>query len=70
MTNPGRSGLIAALVAGFALTAIAAKEPTIEELKARLDSTATGDRPRLCLQIAERQFDCHKIVCRGPKRHG
>ena len=57
MRNSGRSALIAALVAGFAVAAIAAKEPTIEELKARLDSTAIGDRPRLCLQIAERQLD-------------
>jgi hypothetical protein len=32
------------------------KEPTVEELKARLSSTNIGDRPQLCLQIAERQL--------------
>jgi len=57
MTNPGRSALIAALVAGFAVAAIAARDPTIDELKDRLKSTSIGDRPRLCLQIAERQLD-------------
>jgi hypothetical protein len=35
----------------------AANEPSIDELKARLSSAGTGDRPRLCLQIAERQLD-------------
>jgi len=33
------------------------KEPTVEELKARLSSTNIGERPQLCLQIAERQLD-------------
>src|SRR5580693_7692513 len=31
-------------------------EPTIEELKARLESTSMGDRPHLCVQIAQKQL--------------
>jgi hypothetical protein len=31
-------------------------EPTVEELKARLASTAIGDRPHLCVEIAQRQL--------------
>jgi hypothetical protein len=52
-----RSVLITLLVACFAATAIANKDVTIDELKARVTSTQVGDRPRLCLQIAERQLD-------------
>src|SRR5438105_14538159 len=57
IANASRGVLMAVLVAGFADMAIAAKDATIEELKARLTSTEIGARPRLCLQIAERQFD-------------
>jgi len=57
MTKSIRSALIALLVACFASIAMAAKDPTIEELKDRLKSTSVGDRPRLCVQIAERQLD-------------
>lgn len=32
-------------------------EPTVEDLKARVASTSIGDRPKLCLQIAERQLN-------------
>lgn len=48
---------MAVLTACFAAAAIAAKDSTVEELKARLGSTAIGERPHLCLQIAERQLD-------------
>jgi hypothetical protein len=61
---PGTRGLkfvgaagLAALSLIFLVSSAAAKEPTIEELKARLSSTSIGDRPALCLQIAERQLD-------------
>jgi len=57
MTNSSCCALLAVLAACFTSTAMAGKDPTIDELKARLDSTAMGDRPRLCLQIAERQLD-------------
>jgi hypothetical protein len=52
----GGTGL-AALLTIFLVSSAAAKELTIEELKARLSSTSIGDRPQLCLQIAERQLD-------------
>jgi hypothetical protein len=49
--------VMAALVAlATALTVLASKEPTVEELKARLSSTTIGDRPQLCLQIADKQL--------------
>jgi hypothetical protein len=57
MSKSTRNAVLAALVVGFALAAMASKDPTVEELKDRLKSTSIGDRPRLCLQIAERQFD-------------
>jgi hypothetical protein len=44
------------LMAGAAGSAAASGEPTLEELKARLSSTSIGDRPHLCLQIAQRQL--------------
>jgi hypothetical protein len=55
-------------VAGMTITAMmvfacvspssASKEqPTVEELKARVTSAAVGDRPKICLEIAERQLD-------------
>lgn len=33
-----------------------ASEPTVDELKARVESASVGDRPRLCVQIAQRQL--------------
>jgi len=33
-----------------------ADEPTVDQLKARLASTDVRDRPKLCVQIAERQL--------------
>ena len=35
---------------------VAGKEPTIEELKARISSAPIGDRPHLCLQVAQQQL--------------
>lgn len=46
-----------ALSAGLGAGALAAKNASVEELKAQLSSTSIGDRPRLCLQIAEKQLD-------------
>jgi hypothetical protein len=54
------------LWAGFALWALAVgasghatagKEPTVEDLKARVASTSIGARPRLCVEIAQKQLD-------------
>jgi hypothetical protein len=52
-----RTVVLAALLAGFLASPMAAKEQTLEELKARVSSASVGDRPQLCLQIAERQLD-------------
>ena len=32
-------------------------EPTVEQLKARLSATSLNDKPKLCLQIAQRQLE-------------
>jgi hypothetical protein len=45
-----------ALVAAVATDAASSNKPSIEELKARLSSTSVGDRPHLCVQIAEKQL--------------
>jgi hypothetical protein len=52
-----RSVAVAALLAAFLVSPMAAKEQTLEELKAHVSSASVGDRPQLCLQIAERQLD-------------
>jgi hypothetical protein len=52
-----RGATIAALLVAFVTSSMAAKEQTLDELKARLSSTSVGDRPQICLQIAERQLD-------------
>src|SRR5690242_17174940 len=47
----------AALVAIVSVMAGAlAVDPTVEGLKGRLASTSIGDRPKLCVQIAQRQM--------------
>jgi predicted transcriptional regulator len=45
-----------ALAAALSASALPGTEPTVEELKARLSSTSVGDRPHLCVQIAEQQL--------------
>jgi hypothetical protein len=45
-----------ALVAALTATAAHGNELTVEELKARLSSTSLGDRPHLCVQIAQKQL--------------
>jgi hypothetical protein len=52
-----RDVAIAALLAAFLASPMAAKEQTLEELKARVSLASVGERPQLCLQIAERQLD-------------
>jgi len=37
--------------------AAAAAEPSLEDLKSKLASASAGDRPHLCVQIAERQLE-------------
>ena len=47
--------VFAFLAAGIA-GAMPSGEPTVEQLKARLSSTSIGDRPHLCVQIAQKQL--------------
>jgi hypothetical protein len=46
--------LLAALMCSLPLRAVAV-DPTLDELKARATSGNIGDRPHICIQIAERQ---------------
>ena len=36
--------------------ALPSNEPTVEDLKAKVPSVSVGDRPHLCVQIAQRQL--------------
>jgi hypothetical protein len=45
-----------ALAAALAPRALSAAKPTVDELKARVSSASAGERPRLCVEIAQRQL--------------
>lgn len=50
-------GVVAVLtLAAGAVHALPNNEPTVEDLKAKVPSVSVGDRPHLCLQIAQRQL--------------
>src|SRR6202790_2148771 len=48
--------MLFALVAALTARGAPSSEPTVEELKARLSSASIGDRPHLCVRIAEKQL--------------
>jgi signal transduction histidine kinase len=48
---------VAALIAALTASATPPAEQTLDELKARISSASTGDKPRLCLLIAQRQLE-------------
>ncbi len=51
-------GAVALVVVLAGVTAHAAtnNDPSVEQLKAKLSSTSVGDRPHLCVQIAQKQL--------------
>jgi predicted alpha/beta superfamily hydrolase len=51
--------LVTSLIFGAAITAssLPRRDASVEELKGRLSSTSIGDRPELCLEIANKQLD-------------
>lgn len=51
-----RAALLVAFVVSFTASAMPGTDPTVDTMKSRLASTSIGDRPRLCVQIAERQM--------------
>jgi len=51
-----RAATLAAVVTALGAGALASVEPTVEELKARLSSTSIGERPHICVQIAQQQL--------------
>ena len=50
--------MVAVVMAGFAMTAgaLPAADPMVDALKARVTTAGIGDRPHLCVQIAEHQL--------------
>src|ERR1035441_8531267 len=52
----GAFTLFALLAATVLARGAPSSEPTVEELKARLSSTGIGDRPHLCVHIAQKQL--------------
>jgi len=48
--------VVLALVAGLMPAPALGVDPSVEELKARLATASVGDRPHLCVQIAEKQL--------------
>lgn len=53
--DPSRKGALV-LVMLLAVLAQGANEATVDQLKAKVPSASAGDKPRICLQIAERQL--------------
>jgi hypothetical protein len=53
--DPSRKGALV-LVILLAALAQGANEATVDQLKAKVPSASAGDKPRICLQIAERQL--------------
>lgn len=68
MTNPGMRGerfafrvfavvLLAAVAApATPLLTLPSDEPSVDELKAKLSPASVGDKPRICVQIAQKQL--------------
>jgi hypothetical protein len=48
--------MIFALIAAGIAGAIPGSDPSIEGLKGRLSGTSVGDKPHICLQIAQKQL--------------
>lgn len=48
--------VMVALVALLTARGAATEDPALNAMKARLSSTGIGDRPHLCVQIAEHQL--------------
>jgi hypothetical protein len=62
---------LAAWCAASPAAASPAKDSTVDELKARLVSAPAGDRPRLCIEIAERQLgSANKLYADGLSEKG
>jgi hypothetical protein len=58
--------IISILMVASSIAILARKEETVEEMKARVDSTKAGDKVELCLKIAERQLEAaNKLYSEG-----
>jgi hypothetical protein len=59
LKRQGMKGAVLAFAVAMMIALVSravAVEPTIDELKARVTSANAGDRPRLCVQIAQKQL--------------
>ena len=52
-----RAAMLAVMLALLGSFTAQGVEPTVEQLKARLSATSLNDKPKLCLQIAQRQLE-------------
>jgi hypothetical protein len=52
----GRAVVVVAALACLVPPRLLGLEPSVEDLKARVSSASIGDRPRLCVEIAQRQL--------------
>ena len=57
MTCWAQGRRLAAMVLLAVAAAAASRDATADELKARVASTPIGDRPKLCVQIAQKQLE-------------
>jgi hypothetical protein len=49
--------LLLTTLAALGAAAVPRTEPTVEELKSRVSSANVGERPRLCVEIAQKQLN-------------
>jgi hypothetical protein len=62
----GRCGCLALLLGASLVAGAARKEASVAELKAQVSGAGIGERPKLCLQIAELQLaDADKLFAAG-----
>jgi hypothetical protein len=63
--------VVVMLCAGLRASALPTEVPTVDALKARMATASIGDRPRLCVQIAERQLaETDKLYASGEVEKG
>jgi hypothetical protein len=69
--SPWRTTAAGLLLLTMGLTTMAAREVTVEELKARLSSASARERPRLCVEIAALQLTAaEKFYANGDDQKG
>jgi hypothetical protein len=69
--SASRVPLVCLLALSVLASAVTAKEKSVDELKAKLATASAGERPRLCLQIAQRELtSADKFYADGDTQKG